>query len=732
MHIYAYGFPRLGRKREFKTAIESFWSGRINQDQLIEYMENIEKERIHTYKKYVDFFPLGEFTYYDNLFDTALIFGVYRVKNLSDYFEYARGKKALELKKYFNTNYHYLVPQIPSHKKFYLSWNKPLFYLNNFFSFHSQPLYIIGPYTFLKLSRAQGNFKSLIYQLSQVYKLLLEKLYTKGAKLIHLEEPAFVLDISYPERKIIIDVYRNLLKTKVRVNLITYYESVDFLKSLYDLPFHALSLDFVAGINNLALLKKYGFPKDKHLICGVVDGRGVRRSDIFKKVKLVENIKKIAHIDSEKIIIAPSCPLFHLPLTLEDESRLDEKIKSRISFAQERLYELSLIKKVFFGETKEAEVWYREDGKSSFKKRDKEFATLTWEESRIKERKIAQKTKLSLPLFPTTTIGSFPQDKQLRKIRRDYRKGNISLGSYKSFIKDKIEKLIRFQEKIGLDVLVHGEFERSDMVEFFAQNLGGFLTTDNGWVISYGTRVYRPPIIYEEVKRITPLTVEEISYAQKLTLKPVKGIITGPITIVAWSYNLRDLPSYAIAFELASALNQEAKELVEKGIKIIQIDEPAFKEFSPLKKAKRDFYFSWAVRAFNITTKLPKEVQVHTHMCYSQFQDIIKWLVKMNFDVITIETAREGAQIIDHFKKVRFKKSIGPGVWDIHSRYPASKKSIESILEKAIGVFGKDRVWVNPDCGLKTRDWPEVELSLQRMVEVAKKYRKKFQQFQCR
>jgi len=732
MHIYAYGFPRLGRKREFKTAIESFWSGRINQDQLIEYMENIEKERIHTYKKYVDFFPLGEFTYYDNLFDTALIFGVYRVKNLSDYFEYARGKKALELKKYFNTNYHYLVPQISSHKKFYLSWNKPLFYLNNFFSFHSQPLYIIGPYTFLKLSRAQGNFKSLIYQLSQVYKLLLEKLYTKGAKLIHLEEPAFVLDISYPERKIIIDVYRNLLKTKVRVNLITYYESVDFLKSLYDLPFHALSLDFVAGINNLALLKKYGFPKDKHLICGVVDGRGVRRSDIFKKVKLVENIKKIAHIDSEKIIIAPSCPLFHLPLTLEDESRLDEKIKSRISFAQERLYELSLIKKVFFGETKEAEVWYREDGKSSFKKRDKEFATLTWEESRIKERKIAQKTKLSLPLFPTTTIGSFPQDKQLRKIRRDYRKGNISLGSYKSFIKDKIEKLIRFQEKIGLDVLVHGEFERSDMVEFFAQNLGGFLTTDNGWVISYGTRVYRPPIIYEEVKRITPLTVEEISYAQKLTLKPVKGIITGPITIVAWSYNLRDLPSYAIAFELASALNQEAKELVEKGIKIIQIDEPAFKEFSPLKKAKRDFYFSWAVRAFNITTKLPKEVQVHTHMCYSQFQDIIKWLVKMNFDVITIETAREGAQIIDHFKKVRFKKSIGPGVWDIHSRYPASKKSIESILEKAIGVFGKDRVWVNPDCGLKTRDWPEVELSLQRMVEVAKKYRKKFQQFQCR
>ncbi|MCD6228759.1 MAG: 5-methyltetrahydropteroyltriglutamate--homocysteine S-methyltransferase [Candidatus Omnitrophica bacterium] len=732
MHIYAYGFPRLGRKREFKTAIESFWSGRINQDQLIEYMENIEKERIHTYKKYVDFFPLGEFTYYDNLFDTALIFGVYRVKNLSDYFEYARGRKALELKKYFNTNYHYLVPQIPSHKKFYLSWNKPLFYLNNFFSFHSQPLYIIGPYTFLKLSRAQGNFKSLIYQLSQVYKLLLEKLYTKGAKLIHLEEPAFVLDISYPERKIIIDVYRNLLKTKVRVNLITYYESVDFLKSLYDLPFHALSLDFVAGINNLALLKKYGFPKDKHLICGVVDGRGVRRSDIFKKVKLVENIKKIAHIDSEKIIIAPSCPLFHLPLTLEDESRLDEKIKSRISFAQERLYELSLIKKVFFGETKEAEVWYREDGKSSFKKRDKEFATLTWEESRIKERRIAQKTKLSLPLFPTTTIGSFPQDKQLRKIRRDYRKGNISLGSYKSFIKDKIEKLIRFQEKIGLDVLVHGEFERSDMVEFFAQNLGGFLTTDNGWVISYGTRVYRPPIIYEEVKRITPLTVEEISYAQKLTLKPVKGIITGPVTIVAWSYNLRDLPSYVIAFELASALNQEAKELVEKGIKIIQIDEPAFKEFSPLKKAKRDFYFSWAVRAFNITTKLPKEVQVHTHMCYSQFQDIIKWLVKMNFDVITIETAREGAQIIDHFKKVRFKKSIGPGVWDIHSRYPASKKSIESILEKAIGVFGKDKVWVNPDCGLKTRDWPEVELSLQRMVEVAKKYRKKFQQFQCR
>ncbi|MCD6583488.1 MAG: 5-methyltetrahydropteroyltriglutamate--homocysteine S-methyltransferase, partial [Candidatus Omnitrophica bacterium] len=589
------------------------------------------------------------------------------------------------------------------------------------------PLYVIGPYTFLKLSRIEGNFKSLLYQLVQVYKLLLEKLYTKGAKLIHLEEPAFVLDISYPERKVIIDVYQNILRAKVRVNLITYYESIDFLKSLYDLPFHALSLDFVAGTNNLALLKKFGFPRDRYLICGVVDGRGIRRSDIFKKVRLIENIRRVTHIDSEKIILAPSCPLFHLPLTLEDELRLDEKIKCRISFAQERLYELSLIKKVFFKETKEAKLWYRDNRKSSFKKRNKEFVTFSWKESRLKERRRIQKAKLPLPLFPTTTIGSFPQEKQLRKIRRDYKKGNISIGVYKSFIKDKIKKLIGFQEKLGLDVLVHGEFERSDMVEFFAQGLEGFLTTENGWVISYGTRVYRPPIIYKEVKRVIPLTVEEISYAQTLTSKPVKGIITGPVTIVAWSYNLRDLPPYVIAFELASALNQEAKDLVKKGVKIIQIDEPAFKEFSPLKRTKRDFYFSWAVRAFNITTKLPKEVQVHTHMCYSQFQDIIKWLVKMNFDVITIEAAREGGQIIDYFKRVRFKKSIGPGVWDIHSRYPASKKSIESILEKAISVFGKDRVWVNPDCGLKTRDWPEVELSLQRMVDVAKKYRRKFQ-----
>ncbi len=728
MQTYAYGFPRLGKNREYKRVIESFWERKISDKELVSLLDSIEQERLSFYKDHVDIFPTGEFTYYDNIFDTALILGVYKFKSFEDYFEYARGKKALELKKYFNTNYHYLVPFLDRQTKFSLAWNKPLFYFNSCFAYKDNPLFVIGPYTFLKLSRLKSSksFSYTLAALAAVYRQLFKELAGEGATSLHIEEPAFCLDVPEKEVDLIVKTYREIIPPDLKVHLITYYESVDFLKQLYDLPVHSLGLDFVAGEDNLEIIKSQGFPRDKQLICGIVDGRVPRRSDITLKVKLVESIRRRAKISKENILVSNSAPLYHLPVTLDNETNLPPKLKNKISFAKERLYELDLIQKVFQGKPAAAKKWSSPAASGPKKVSAKHFDTLSLRESEFPKRRQIQKKSLNFPLFPTTTIGSFPQDKSLRKMRLAFRQNQASLDKYDSFIRNKIFKLIELEEDIGLDALVHGEFERSDMVEFFAQKLKGFLTTEKGWITSYGTRVYRPPIVYDPVEREDPLTLKETFFAQSLSPKPVKGIFTGPITILAWGYNLRDIPVYEVAFELSAALNAEARNLVEKGIKMIQIDEPAIKEFAPLKKRKRDFYFSWAIRAFNLTADLPPQVQTHTHLCYSEFGEIIKWIMKMNFDVITIEAAREKAKIIDAFKKVKFNRAIGPGVWDIHSKYPAQEETIREIIDKAIAVFGKENVWINPDCGLKTRKLPEVVESLRKIVEAAREYRKKF------
>ena len=726
MFTYAYGFPRLGKDKRYKKHIEDFWRKTIGEQELISKLNDIEEERISFYKKHINLFPLGELTYYDNVLDTALIFGIYQFKNLNEYFAYGRGKKSLELKKYFNSNYHYLVPHITKKIKFKITWNKPLFYFNTFFSFKDNPVFLIGPYTFLKLSHLQIDFEEAFNRLCEVYSILLEQLKLSGIHSLHLEEPSFVLDVPYKEVKMIKKNYSLLLRSGVKINLITYYESLPFIEKLYDLPFNSLGLDFIAGENNLKIIKKKGFAKDTNLICGVLDGKNPRRSDIFRKVKVVESIRKISKLDYQKLLISNSCPLYHLPVTLDNETSMESRIINKISFAKEKLYELYLIKKVLSGQTQEAQQWCKFLKNEMVIQRRKTFDTLSLKDKEFLERRKLHKKIFNLPLFPTTTIGSFPQDTKLRKIRLKFKRNSIKESTYNNYIKAKIKKLIKFQEGISLDVLVHGEFERSDMVEFFAQKLKGFATTQQGWVISYGTRVYRPPIIYEEIKRKRPITVKEISYAQAIAKKPVKGIFTGPVTIIAWSYNLRQEPLYRIAFELAKVLNDEAKELINHNIKFIQIDEPAIKEFAPLKKEKWNSYFSWAIRAFNLVAKLPREIQIHTHMCYSEFYDIIKWILKMNFDVISIEAAREGAKIIDAFKGIKFPKQIGPGVWDIHSKYPAKKWKVKQILNKAINVFGKEKIWLNPDCGLKTRDWPEVISSLQTIVNVAKTYRNKY------
>jgi len=720
MQTYAYGFPRLGENKEFKILIEKFWREEVEEDQLKKELDKLEEKRLSLYKSFTDYFPLAEFTYYDNIFDTALIFSVYRFRNLKDYYSYARGKKALRLKKFFNTNYHYLVPQLKKNTKFKLGWRKPFYYLDKFSSF-SKIIFLFGPYTFFKLSDKEEN-EGLFFSLIEAYKELF-KLLKHKAEVIHLEEPALVLDLTSKEKKMIISGYKCLLKNNIpKINLITYYESVDFLKEIYKLDFSAIGLDFIAGEENLEKLKKIGFPQEKKLICGIIDGRSVRRSNILEKVKMIEKIKKYAHLKEENIIISNSCPLYHLPFSIEKEE-FPEFIKERLSFAKERLYELKLIKDFKEGREEETERWC--SLKPVKRKSFCFFKVKSFSEKEFKIRKRIQQKELNLPLFPITAIGSFPQDKELRKKRNQFYNQKISKEEYENYIKEKIKSLIDFEEKAGLDVFVHGEFERTDMVEYFAKNLEGFLTTKRGWIISYGTRVYRPPIIYKKIRRKKFFT-KEIIFAQTLTSKPVKGILTGPATIIAWSYNITDFSLPQLAKDLATALNKEAKDLIKKGIKIIQIDEPAMKEFSPLKKRKRKDYFKWTISAFNLTTQFPFHIQVHTHMCYSEFEDIISWIKKMNFDVISIETARDKGKILDAFMRIDFKRDIGPGIWDIHSKIPLNLKGAKKILDKAIDIFGKENVWINPDCGLKTRDWQEVEISFKRMYKLAQEYRKKF------
>ncbi|MFA5008425.1 MAG: 5-methyltetrahydropteroyltriglutamate--homocysteine S-methyltransferase [Candidatus Omnitrophota bacterium] len=727
MQTYAYGFPRLGARREFKKAIEDFWEGRIVEEQLVSLLNAVEEERICFYKEYVDNFPLGEFTYYDNIFDTALIFGIHNFKNFETYFDYARGKNALELKKYFNTNYHYLVSAIEKNFTFKLSWNKPLFYFKTFFSFKDNPVFLIGPYTFLKLSRLNEKFDKAFDRLCLSYKDFFNELKNNRIHSIHLEEPAFCLDVTKEEVKSIVSNYKKMIPDGLNINLMTYYESVDFLPRLYDLPLSGIGLDFIAGRDNVDILRRNGFPKDKKIICGVVDGRNPLRSDIEDKARLLNSIKSASGLNEENIIVSNSSPLFHLPVTLDNEGGINSSVKSKISFAKERLYEIKLIAQFCEGKTKEARRWYNKPINSVMQaSAKKEFDTLSFPPQIFIRRKRIQQKILNLPLFPVTTIGSFPQDKELRKTRFGFMKKEISLYDYDNFIRGRILNLVERQEEIGLDILAHGEFERTDMVEFFAQKLEGFITTQNGWVISYGTRAYRPPIIYDKVKRKKSLTIKETFYAQSIAPKPVKGIITGPVTMLAWSYNLLNKPYYTVCFEIARALGEEAKDLAKNQIRVIQIDEPAIGEFAPLKKRKKSFYFSWAIRSFNIASKLSSETQIHTHLCYSEFSGMVNWIKKMNFDVITLEAARQGAKIIDSFKGVKFNRSIGCGVWDIHSKYPADGKIIRNILDKSIKAFGPKNVWINPDCGLKTRKWEEVDASLRLMVKIAKIYRNKF------
>jgi 5-methyltetrahydropteroyltriglutamate--homocysteine methyltransferase len=756
----AFGYPKIGPNRELKKVVESYWAGQITKEELYKLTEEIQIQRLKTlYEAELDYIPSNDFSLYDFILDISTMLGVIPKRfgdnyDIDTYFAMARGSKtavACEMTKWFDTNYHYIVPEFEN--DFKLLKNRPLdsykFALEKI-GIETKPV-IVGPFTYVWLgkvpkkqegtllvhmvkSRESERFKELVINASKIYNQILKELEANGVKAIQLDEPALVLDLEEDDVAILTESYRTLTQglKDIEVFVHTYYESLSRYEEIVNnLPVSGIGLDFTVNDENLENLKKFGFPKDKKLIAGIVSGRDPWKIDFAKTVDLINQI--LNFVSEDKLIISNSSPLFHLPVSIEyEKGHLDERLINLLSFANERLDELKMLKKII-NEGFPVPSQNLQAIRDEFKDEQVRRRVAEIDENKIgrkdnfKERYQKQISLLGLPKFPTTTIGSFPQTKEVRKARADFVAGKISQDEYENFIKEQIRNVIKIQEELGLDVLVHGEFERSDMVEFFGQKMKGFAFTKNGWVQSYGTRCVRPPIIYGDVSRPEPMTVKEISYAQSLTSKPVKGMLTGPVTILSWSFYRKDIPKKEIAYQIALALRDEVSDLEKAGIKVIQIDEPAFREGLPLKKSKQKEYLEWAVNAFKLTNEQVKaETQIQTHMCYSEFNEIIEYIYAMDSDVILIEASRSKGEILDAFEKFKYDHAIGPGVYDIHSpRIPTIEEMLE-IAERSIKLIDKNLIWINPDCGLKTRNWEEVIPSLKNMVTVAKIMRERY------
>lgn len=756
----ASGYPKIGPNRELKKIVESYWAGEITKEELFKKTEEIQIQRLKTLRDAeLDYIPSNDFSLYDFILDISTMLGAIPKRfgnelNIDTYFAMARGSKdavACEMTKWFDTNYHYIVPEFEN--DFKLLRNRPLDsykFAKEKLGIETKPV-IVGPFTYVWLGKVpqkqegtllvhmvkakeSPRFKELVFSASKIYNQILKELESNGVKIVQLDEPALVLDLDENDIEILIEAYKILTSElkEIEVFVHTYYESLsNYEKIVYELPVAGIGLDFTINDENFENLKKFGFPSDKKLIAGIVSGRDPWKIDFVKTVEFLHQILKF--ISEDRLILSNSSPLFHLPVSLEPEKgHLDDRLIGLLSFANERLDELKTLKKIL-NEGHPIPSQNLQALRDEFK--DEEVRKKI---SQIDEKNIGRKTPfeeryrkqisiLGLPKFPTTTIGSFPQTKEVRKVRADFNAGKISKEEYENFVKEQIKNVIDIQEKLGLDVLVHGEFERSDMVEFFGQKMKGFAFTKNGWVQSYGTRCVRPPIIYGDVSRPEQMTINEIAYAQSLTSKPVKGMLTGPVTILNWSFYRKDIPKKEIAYQIALALRDEVLDLEKAGIKVIQIDEPAFREGLPLKKAKQKEYLEWAVNAFKLTNESVKpETQIQTHMCYSEFNEIIEYIYAMDSDVILIEASRSKGEILDAFEKFNYDHGIGPGVYDIHSpRVPSVEEMLE-IAERAVKVLNKNLIWINPDCGLKTRNWEEVIPSLQNMVKVAKIMREKY------
>ncbi|MFX4236032.1 5-methyltetrahydropteroyltriglutamate--homocysteine S-methyltransferase [Aliarcobacter butzleri] len=745
---YVIGFPRIGEKRELKKVLEQYWSKQTDFNE-VKYVASQLKKRHWNYQKdaKIDFIASNDFSYYDNMLDTTILLGAIpqRFQNLKDeelYFAMARGNEtsvAMEMTKWFNTNYHYIVPEISKDTKFTLNSKKVIEEYKEALELGIKTkINLIGAITYLGLSKSIDNSDIFthINSVVEVYKeLLLEISKLDDEIVVEFAEPLFVKDLDTKVLSLIKPVYDALAEVSKNIKIVvtTYFEhSNEATKILVNTPIWALGLDFIHGNKNLEALE-FIKNSNKVLIAGVIDGRNIWKSNFEDKVALLNKISNV--VSKENIIVATSCSLLHVPFTLNYEEKLDSEIKSWLAFAVEKLKELSLVTKQFFDLKLSLEdsaiikrnVEENKQRKISSKIHNKvvqdEIKNLKVFEraDKFQDRIKVQREFFKYDALTTTTIGSFPQTPEIRENRKQYKANAISKEQYVAEIKKYIDDCVAFQDEIGLDVLVHGEPERNDMVEYFGELMEGFAFTQNAWVQSYGSRCVKPPLIFGDVSRPNPMTVEWIKYAQSKTKKVMKGMLTGPVTILNWSFVRDDIPRNEVTKQIALAINKEVDDLQNAGIKMIQVDEAAFKEGYPLRIENIKAYENWAVENFRLSVSCAKaDTQIHTHMCYSEFNDIIKTIEAMDADVISIETARSGNRLLKIFKEVAYKQEIGPGIYDIHSPRVPSVEEMVNQIKALIEVLPKEQLWINPDCGLKTRKWPEVKQSLINLVEAVK------------
>jgi 5-methyltetrahydropteroyltriglutamate--homocysteine methyltransferase len=756
------GYPRIGAKRELKRAIEAFWAGRISEEQL--HAEAARLRATHWQKQRatgIDLIPSNDFSYYDHVLDTAVLVGAIPARfgwsggcvDSATYFKMARGERtddcacghapavALEMTKWFDTNYHYLVPELHTGMRFQLSSTKPFDEFAEALSLgiKTKPVFP-GPVTFLLLGKVRDGQLldplTLLDGLLAVYIEVLVRLSQQGAEWVQLDEPVLALDLTFEQRAALVGAYQRLASAvpSLKLMVATYFgELRDNLAAFTSLPVAGLHFDAVRGALEInALLAQ--LPQSRTLSLGVVDGRNVWRNDFARSLgQLRSSADRVA---PECLIVAPSCSLLHSPVTLAHESKLDPELKTWLTFADEKLVEVVQLAHIASGAAdasalsvnQRAQDNRRHSTRIHNSKVQQRLAAVPQSDferqSPMAVRKAQQQARLNLPHLPTTTIGSFPQTDEVRTARARLKKGDLNAHDYESFLQSEIGKCIRFQENVGLDLLVHGEFERNDMVEYFGENLAGFALSENGWVQSYGSRCVKPPIIFGDISRPAPITVKWARYAQSLTSKPMKGMLTGPITILQWSFVRDDQSRSTTAQQIALALRDEVLDLEAARLPAIQIDEPALREGLPLRRADWPEYLTWAKNAFRLSAAgVRDDTQIHTHMCYCEFNDIIESVAALDADVISIEASRSQMELLEAFVDFRYPADIGPGVWDIHSPRIPPVEEIEALLCKALTVLSPRQVWVNPDCGLKTRGWAEVAPALQNMVTAARNLR---------
>lgn len=763
------GYPRIGAKRELKKALENYWSKKGSLETLLNTAKEIREENwLLQNNKGIDIIPSNDFSLYDQVLDMCITLGCIpkrynellnnnKLSSHDLYFAMARGIQnkdiditAMEMTKWFDTNYHYIVPEFVKNQSFNLSSSK---IVNEYkealaLGIKTKPV-LIGPVSFLLLGKEkEANFNrlDLLENVLPLYLNIIQELSNLDVEYIQFDEPCLATDLTNKEQEALKNVYEKIAVNfpKLKIILANYFDCFgDNLETALSLPVHTLHLDLVRcplQLDDIIASKKLN--KHTHLSLGVIDGRNVWKNDFEKSISIIQ--KAINAIGENRILIAPSCSLLHSPCDLDletNEQNLSSEIKQWLAFAKQKLDEVNTLKQILNKENVahsikhfKANTVANENRKTStlihnnkVKQRVSELTSK--DDQRINPfaiRQPIQQKALNLPLFPTTTIGSFPQTKEVRSWRAKYKKGTLSKTEYNSLLKEETKETIKFQEQAGLDVLVHGEFERNDMVEYFGEQLNGFAFTNFGWVQSYGSRCVKPPIIYGDVSRENPMTVKWSSFAQSITKKPVKGMLTGPVTILQWSFVRNDQPRSATCTQIALAIRDEVVDLEKAGLQVIQIDEPAIREGLPLRKNDWQTYLNWAVKAFRISASGVKDTtQIHTHMCYSEFNDIIKNIADMDADVITIECSRSQMELLDVFAEFKYPNEIGPGVYDIHSPRVPEKDEMVSLIEKANKLIPAEQLWINPDCGLKTRHWEETKKALIEMVATAKECRER-------